>query len=124
MPIKLCGERGCGNPARPGLSAKGRGDVHARELERERSARRRQKAIDHAGRTVYKTAQWSALRRAVLLEQPICAIWDERLSEEVDHIRPLTSGGARYARDNVQGVCRPCHHLKTARENGRAARPR
>jgi 5-methylcytosine-specific restriction endonuclease McrA len=29
---------------------------------------------------------------------------------EVDHIVPLSEGGAPYDRENLRGVCRPCHH--------------
>ena len=28
---------------------------------------------------------------------------------EVDHIVPLEAGGAAYALDNLQSLCRPCH---------------
>jgi hypothetical protein len=36
MPVKLCGERGCGRVA----TARGRCDLHRRQLERERSQER------------------------------------------------------------------------------------
>lgn len=51
---------------------------------------------------------WLMRRKQVLFEQPICAICDQRLSEEVDHIVPLSEGGAPYERSNLRGVCRRC----------------
>lgn|SRR5436190_21576924 len=102
MPLKLCTIPTCPNPARPG---KGRCDTHQRELERERSARRR-----IATKGTFKTKRWEMLRRQVLAEQPICAICTERLSQEIDHIQPLSQGGAPYDRANVRGLCRDCHH--------------
>ena len=36
---------------------------------------------------------------------------------EVDHIKPMDLGGAKYDKSNLQALCRPCHFAKTAREN-------
>jgi 5-methylcytosine-specific restriction endonuclease McrA len=47
----------------------------------------------------------------------ICKVCDQRPSEEVDHITPLSQGGDPWALDNLQGICSPCHWAKTAREN-------
>jgi 5-methylcytosine-specific restriction endonuclease McrA len=59
------------------------------------------------------------LRKRVLFEQPICA--DPHCTElatDVDHIVPMSQGGAEYARDNCQGLCAYHHQRKTAREGG------
>jgi 5-methylcytosine-specific restriction protein A len=100
MPTRLCNERGCPNPA----TRRGKCDEHRKQAERERSARRREN-----NKGVYKRKIWEMRRRQVLSEQPICAICDNHLSEEVDHIVPLTEGGAPYDRDNLRGLCRQCH---------------
>jgi len=68
-----------------------------------------------------------AMRRQVLAEEPLCRLCLEagRVTPTTiaDHIVPLADGGAsdRY---NYQGLCRPCHDLKTARESARARRRR
>jgi 5-methylcytosine-specific restriction endonuclease McrA len=54
--------------------------------------------------------------RQVLLEQPICALCGKQLSEEVDHILPLSEGGAPYDRDNLRGLCRHCHRERHRNE--------
>ena len=38
---------------------------------------------------------------------------------EVDHLKPLIDGGAPYHLDNLQALCRACHHAKTTGENRR-----
>lgn len=35
-----------------------------------------------------------------------------RLAREVDHVVPLHLGGSN-AMGNLQGICKPCHKLKT-----------
>jgi 5-methylcytosine-specific restriction enzyme A len=58
---------------------------------------------------------WDALSRQVKAEQPVCAMCRERRSEICDHITPKWKGGTD-ARANLQGLCRKCHGIKTARE--------
>jgi 5-methylcytosine-specific restriction endonuclease McrA len=105
LPHRVCLEPRCPNFA----TARGRCDDHRRALERDRSRRRREATRDAQGRGVFKTKVWLMRRRQVLAEQPICALCDHRLSEEVDHIVPLSRGGAPYARTNLRGLCRQCH---------------
>jgi 5-methylcytosine-specific restriction endonuclease McrA len=105
MPVRPCLEPRCPNFAAP----KGRGRCleHYRQRERERNRRRR--ADPNRGKRVqlYHSKRWLALRKKVLFEQPICA--EEgcmRLATEVDHIIPMSRGGAEYERDNCQGLDR------------------
>lgn len=37
----------------------------------------------------------------------------------VDHITPLTAGGARLDPANLQTLCQPCHNRKTAADRQR-----
>jgi 5-methylcytosine-specific restriction endonuclease McrA len=50
---------------------------------------------------------WRRLRLRVLAEEPVCAVpgcgWP---SVEVDHVIPLSKGGAPLDRDNLQGMCK------------------
>ena len=57
------------------------------------------------------------MRRAVLTEQPLCVLCLDagRLEPavEVDHRVPLSKGGDDTT-DNMQGLCKACHDIKTA----------
>jgi 5-methylcytosine-specific restriction endonuclease McrA len=73
--------------------------------------------------------RWAKLRECVLREEPLCRVCEaaKRVtrSTECDHILPLEQGGTD-ARENLQGICGPCHRDKTARERGhkQSNRPR
>jgi 5-methylcytosine-specific restriction enzyme A len=108
MPVRLCLEPRCPNPA----GGKGRCDEHRKPIERERSRRRRE-----ATNGVYKRKRWEMARKAILSRDPICRVCDKALSTEVDHITPREDGGADYDPTNLRGICSPCHWAKTASEN-------
>lgn len=63
---------------------------------------------------------WMKTRAYVLAQQPLCAECDRNgrttAAEEVDHILPLSQGGTDEI-GNLQGLCKPCHKAKTARES-------
>lgn len=69
------------------------------------------------------SAEWRAIRAAVLLEQPLCACCAaaDRVTAatEVDHI---DEDAQNNARENLQGLCKPCHSRKTATNQKRRAR--
>lgn len=114
-PLRVCLEVGCPVPADP--KGRGRCKPHYLQRERERMARRRADSKQGRRIQVYHSKRWLVLRKRVLFEQPICA--EEgcmRLATQVDHIVPLSQGGAEYARDNCQGLCAFHHALKSARE--------
>jgi 5-methylcytosine-specific restriction endonuclease McrA len=112
-PYRICIERRCSNRARPGRP---RCEQHDKELERERSARRRADAAQGRRIQVYHSKRWLITREAVLTRNPICADCGERLAEHVDHIIPLAQGGPEFALSNLQGLCRVCHRIKSAQE--------
>lgn len=68
--------------------------------------------------------RWRTLRDQVLQDEPTCRVCDFLPSVTVDHIVPIAEGGAELDRDNLQGICTPCHDAKTAEEaaRGRARR--
>lgn len=55
---------------------------------------------------------------------PICAHCKAEgriiATDEIDHVKPLFQGGADDD-DNVQGLCRRCHAIKSAKERGARA---
>ena len=114
MPKRLCAVAGCPQYARPGSA---RCDEHSREFDRERARRRR--ADPERGKRVqlYHSKRWLMTRRRVLLRDPICKVCDSRLSEEVDHIVPLSQGGDPWDLEGLQGICSPCHVVKSGRES-------
>lgn len=63
---------------------------------------------------------WGALRAAVLAEEPFCAECLRRdqttPADVVDHIIPMSKGGAPRDRGNLQPLCTTCHNRKTAAE--------
>ncbi len=75
-----------------------------------------------------KSGRWQRTREKALTRCPMCARCNVRLSEICDHIVPAgvavqqARDSGRYPYDrwagyyllsNLQGLCRPCHHLKT-----------
>ena len=68
--------------------------------------------------------RWAKLRTQVLRDEPLCN-WCGDAATEVDHVREVSDGGARYARANLQALCELCHKEKTRRAQiARAARAR
>lgn len=72
-----------------------------------------------------RTLQGATRQRArdlVFRRQPICAHCKAEVSQELDHIIPISEGGTD-AWENLQGLCITCHKAKTAREQiGRSAK--
>jgi 5-methylcytosine-specific restriction protein A len=62
---------------------------------------------------------WLRLRALVLAQSPLCVVClaegRTRAASHVDHIDADTSNNDLT---NLQGLCRPCHSAKTAREDG------
>lgn len=85
----------------------------SRQRELDRRVSSTQRGYDYA---------WQRLRLFVLrrdrylcqhcLKQDIVTI-----ATDVDHIIPLSKGGARLEPDNCQSLCRTCHNRKTAKDN-------
>ncbi len=116
MPLFVCAEDGCPNPA----TGRGRCDEHRKALERERSRQRRADPDKGARVKLYHSKKWQTTRKAILFRDPICRVCTKALSTEVDHITPLSQGGAPWDVANLQGICGPCHVRKSGAE-GRAA---
>ena len=70
-------------------------------------------------RSMYTSKRWRKLRRAVLRRDAFRCQLCKKLAgrAEIDHIKPVESGGELWDSDNLQTLCRPCHFKKTASEN-------
>lgn len=55
-------------------------------------------------------------RRMILARDPWCKMCNRAPATEADHIIPISRGGERFALDNGQALCKPCHSRKTAGE--------
>lgn len=72
-------------------------------------------------------SRWQRTRATVIKRQPLCARCEQRISEIGDHVVPareaisqarlsgryLDRYAGYYLLSNLQGLCRPCHGLKT-----------
>lgn len=52
----------------------------------------------------------------ILARDPVCKVCGRRPASAVDHVKPKSQGGEEYDEANLQGICKPCHTRKTARE--------
>jgi hypothetical protein len=66
---------------------------------------------------LYDTARWQRVRATQLEREPLCRVCAGLGSRvpatEVDHITPVSAGGARFDGSNLQSLCTPHHSLKT-----------
>ena len=87
------------------------------------------KSWERPGKSAHKRKRGRAGQRdraQVLLEEPLCrpclAEGRTTASEEVDHIRDDLPDEQWDARENKQGICKPCHKKKTAAESAAGKR--
>jgi 5-methylcytosine-specific restriction protein A len=75
---------------------------------------------------VYDLQEWKRVRREYLTDHPLCHHCQARgilkPAEHVDHIVPITKGGEWFDEDNLQGLCHPCHSVKTLGDKGHVVR--
>lgn len=67
--------------------------------------------------------KWQQARAGYLALHPLCAECERNgridIARELDHIVPHKGDMALFwKRSNWQGLCKPCHSAKTAREDG------
>ena len=108
MPVKLCTEPGCGNTA----TRRSRDDMGTRCQEH--ATTRNRDSHNPERKRIYGSNRWRYLRRAVLIQQPLCECGD--LAVDVHHIRDLAQGGAPYDPANCLALCKACHGVLTRRE--------
>lgn len=57
---------------------------------------------------MFGSDEWAALKRGVLLRDPVCQMCGIRPTKEVHHIRPRFLKGTNHPR-NLIGLCLECH---------------
>lgn len=68
------------------------------------------------------TRQWRKLRERVLRrDNGICYYCGKR-ADSVDHITPISKGGATHAEDNLVAACRSCNFSKGNRPEPKSQR--
>jgi 5-methylcytosine-specific restriction protein A len=118
MPSKI--RRECSQPACRKLTTtrfceKHLVENHAKESSRQHDRGRR----DDPFRAIYKTARWQRVRIQIIYRDPLCCICKMAASEMVDHIIPARDyAGDFFDEENLQGLCKACHDIKTATEDG------
>lgn len=60
-------------------------------------------------------SNWEKRRLHILSRDPWCKGCEAAMSSECDHIKPLERGGTNNDA-NLQGLCKPCHSIKTQLE--------
>ena len=72
----------------------------------------------------YSSARWRGFRKWFLRRSPICVAKNcTAPATQVDHIKPIEDGGAKFDPENCQSLCHSCHSIKTRGEQtaGRSA---
>ena len=81
------------------------------------------KARETHHKEVYNTAAWRKLRQVIFTGQPVCISKGcTQAANTLDHIKPMTEGGASWDRKNLQGLCKACHDVKSRKETARRMR--
>jgi len=93
---------------------------HIPGLENASKPHRKAWAEDLEDASFYHTTRWRNLRRVVLTREPMCrdckSHGRQTPATVCDHIHPVTSGGDKWAEDNLQPLCRRCHNSKSSKE--------
>ncbi|HET9381313.1 MAG TPA: HNH endonuclease signature motif containing protein [Streptomyces sp.] len=122
-PPSRCAEPGC-----RALVPKGRCEQHQRTPWAGRD--------DKAARYGISSGRWRTLKRRVALRDNGCCYCcgteqpdrrddpDGEHQHELDHIIPISEGGAVEDLDNLGLICQPCHEIKSKAEAARANRAR
>jgi 5-methylcytosine-specific restriction protein A len=75
----------------------------------------------------YDTAVWHKARRIQLAHVPLCEMCSASgltvIATDVDHIVPISQGGAALDPENFRSLCRPCHSRVTWRQLNKTDKP-
>lgn len=115
-PNRACGEPLC---VRYAMAGSAYCETHAAQHARTYRGREDRRSAAR----LYRSCQWVALRRQQLGALPFCAeclrAGRYTLASEVDHVVPHRNDERLFFDpSNLQSLCKPCHSVKTAREDG------
>lgn len=79
-------------------------------------SKERERTITRAGKATYNSKRWQMTRRAKLDRTPICERCNNELATEVHHRTAIADGGAEYAMENLEALCKSCHSRETRGE--------
>ena len=83
--------------------------------QHEPPVRNRQADREYATNSTY----WLRLRAMVLAQSPLCVMClAEGRTRAASHVDHKDGNSRNNDLENLQGLCRPCHSSKTAREDG------
>jgi len=105
----------CRQPNCPELADNGFCTEHAPEADRR--ANWRESSTKRGYDAVWRRLRLFILRRDKYLCQHCLRQGVVTVATDVDHIIPLSRGGARLDPANLQGLCETCHNRKTAADN-------
>lgn len=97
--------------------------AHAKANHRDYNKERRADPVRRKADAFYSTKPWRSARLAQLQREPLCVECKRAGiitgANVVDHIRPISQGGAKFDPDNLQSMCKPCHDRKSVQEGSR-----
>jgi 5-methylcytosine-specific restriction protein A len=121
MPVRAPVNCNCGPCRAPALSGSAYCQQHQKPPEQrvEAAQHERNRTRKEPWRKWYHTAHWKRLRTLVLARDPICKRCNRNASTIADHIRAHKGAWHLFVdMANLQGLCKVCHDIKTATEDG------
>jgi 5-methylcytosine-specific restriction protein A len=99
----------------PTAEAADRKRINANKTDKLRSS-----ATEREHHRFYSSKKWRAVRLEKLAMNPLCQDCEERglvnPGQEIDHVRRLKDGGARFDYAILRTLCSRCHARKRAKE--------
>lgn len=109
--------RQCLRPGCPAKVARGYCPDHTTPTIDRRPADRAYDATrPNAAQRGYCSTHWKRMRAMVMAKGPACVECGHP-GQQVDHIVPVSKGGAFYDAANLQVLCHSCHSKKTRAES-------
>lgn len=81
------------------------------------------KRVPTSDQSFYNSTAWRTLRVVHLHDNPLCEVClasnklvDCTFGGHIDHIAPISDGGAKLRTENLMTLCPTCHHRKSGIE--------